>query len=194
MTALILGLVLFLGLHSIRIVAAADGARSRFVAQLGPNAWRGLYSLVSAVGLVLIVWGYSLTLQQPVVLRAPPAWVRMLTSALTLPAIVLIAAAYVPRNHFKVWVGHPMVLGTALWAFAHLLATRTLADVLLFGGFLIWAVLCFRSLRARDRAAGVQRAPGAWVPSVIATGVGAALWFAFGRWAHAWLIGINPFA
>ena len=189
MTTLIIGLVLFLGLHSTRFVA--DGARSRFIAQRGTNAWRGLYSLVSAIGLVLIVWGYSLTLQQPVVLRDPPAWVRSLATAITLPGIVLIAAAYVPRNHFKAWVGHPMVLGTAVWAFAHLLAIRTLADVLLFGGFLLWAVLCLRSLRARDRAADVQRAPAAWLPSLIAIAVGAALWFAFGFWLHARLIGIS---
>jgi len=192
MTALILGLVLFLGIHSVRFVA--DAARSRFITQRGAKAWRGLYSLVSAIGLVLIVWGYSLALQHPVVLRSPPAWARPLASALTLPAIVLIAAAYVPRNHFKVWFGHPMVLGTALWAIAHLLATGTLAGVLLFGGFLLWAALCFGSLRARDRAAGVQRSAGAWMPSAIAVVIGAVLWFAFGRWVHAWLTGINPLA
>ena len=192
MTALVIGLVLFLGLHSTRMVA--DGARSRFIAQRGQNAWRGLYSLGSAIGLVLIVWGYSLTLRQPVVLWSPPAWMRPLASVLMLASIVLIVAAYVPRNHLKARLGHPMVAGVKVWAFAHLITTRTLADVLLFGAFLLWAVLSYRSLRARDRATGRQPAAGQAVPTLIAVVVGAALWFVFGFWLHGWLIGIRPFA
>jgi len=192
MTALVIGLVLFLGLHSTRMFA--DGARSRFIAQRGERAWRGLYSLASAIGLVLIVWGFGQARQTPVVLWSPPEWTRPLASALTLVGIVLITAAYVPRNAFKAWVGHPMVLGTKVWAFAHLLATRTLADLLLFGTFLLWAVWCYRSLRARDRAAGRQAAPGQAVPTVIAVVVGAALWFVFAYWLHGWLIGVRPFA
>lgn len=191
MTALVIGLVLFLGLHSTRMVA--DGARSRFIAQRGERAWRGLYSLGSAIGLVLIVWGFGQARQAPLVLWSPPDWTRPLASALTLVGIVLITAAYVPRNLFKAWVGHPMVLGVKVWAFAHLLATRTLADLLLFGGFLVWALWCYRSLRARDRAAGSQAVPGQRVPTVVAVLVGAALWFAFGYWLHGWLIGVRPF-
>ena len=192
MTALVIGLVLFLGLHSTRMVA--DGARSRFIAQRGERAWRGFYSLASAIGLVLIVWGFGQARQAPLVLWSPPEWTRPLASALTLVGIVLITAAYVPRNALKAWVGHPMVLGTKVWAFAHLLATGTLADVLLFGGFLLWAVWCYRSLRVRDRAAGRQAAPGQAVPTVIAVLVGAVLWFVFGYWLHGWLIGVRPFA
>ena len=192
MTALVIGLVLFLGVHSTRMVA--DGARSRFIAQRGERAWRGSYSLASAIGLVLIVWGFGQARQAPLVLWSPPEWTRPLASALTLVGIVLITAAYVPRNALKAWVGHPMVLGTKVWAFAHLLATGTLADVLLFGGFLVWAVWCYRSLRARDRAAGRQAAPGQAVPTVIAVVVGAVLWFVFGYWLHGWLIGVRPFA
>ena len=192
MTALVIGLVLFLGLHSTRMVA--DGARSRFIEQRGQNAWRGLYSVASAIGLVLIVWGYSLTLREPVVLWSPPAWMRPLAGALMLVSIVLIVAAYVPRNHLKARLGHPMVAGVKVWAFAHLITTRTLADVLLFGAFLLWAVLCYRSLRARDRAADRQLPAGQAVPTLIAVVVGAALWFVFGFWLHGWLIGIRPFA
>ena len=192
MTALVIGLVLFLGLHSTRMVA--DGARSRFIAQRGERAWRGFYSLASAIGLVLIVWGFGQARQAPLVLWSPPDWTRPLVSALTLVGIVLITAAYVPRNALRAWVGHPMVLGTKVWAFAHLLATGTLADLLLFGGFLLWAVWCYRSLRARDRAAGRQAAPGQAVPTVIAVVVGAVLWFVFGYWLHGWLIGVRPFA
>ena len=192
MTALVIGLVLFLGLHSTRMVA--DGARSRFVAQRGLKAWRGLYSLGSAIGLVLIVWGFGQARQAPVVLWSPPDWTRPLASALTLLGIVLITAAYVPRNVFKARVGHPMVLGTKVWAFAHLLAAGTLAGVLLFGGFLVWAVWCYRSLRVRDRAAGRQAAPGQVMPTLVAVVAGVALWFVFGYWLHGWLIGVRPFA
>jgi uncharacterized membrane protein len=192
MTALVIGLILFLGLHSTRIVA--DGARSRFVAQRGLKAWRGLYSLGSAIGLVLIVWGFGQARQAPVVLWSPPDWTRPLASALTLVGIVLITAAYVPRNALKARVGHPMVLGTKVWAFAHLLAAGTLAGVLLFGGFLVWAVWCYRSLRARDRAAGRQPAPGQLMPTLVAVVAGAALWLVFGYGLHGWLIGVRPFA
>jgi uncharacterized membrane protein len=191
MTALIAGLVLFLGLHSVRLVA--DGARSRFIARFGAGPWRGLYSLVSALGLVLIVWGYSRTLRAPIVLYEPSLLAREAAAVLTWAGFVLITSAYVPRNHFKVWVGHPMVLGTALWALGHLQATRTAADLLLFGGFLAWALLCFVSLRARDRAAGVQRAPGQAVRTVIALAIGTAAWAAFAFWLHTRLIGIAAF-
>jgi len=188
MTALIAGLVLFLGLHSIRFIA--DGARSRFIARYGAGPWRGLYSLLSAAGLVLIVWGYSLTLKRPIVLYEPMLLARELAAVLTWVGIVLITAAYVPRNHFKAWVGHPMVLGTALWALAHLQATRTAADVVLFGGFLVWALLSFVSLRERDRAAAVQRAPAQTVRTVIALAVGTVAWGVFAFWLHTRLIGI----
>jgi len=190
MTALILGLVLFLGLHSTRIVA--DDARSRFIAQRGERAWRGLYSLGSAIGLVLIIWGYGQTRAQPVVLWAPPGGLRALGSLLALLGIVLITAAYVPRNHLKAWVGHPMVLGIKVWAFGHLIATRTLADLLLFGAFVVWAVLCYRSLRARDRAANRAPTPGEPAPTAIAVVVGLVVGLVFVKWLHGWLIGISP--
>jgi len=191
MTALVIGLLLFLGLHSTRMVA--DGARSRFIERRGLRAWRGLYSLGSGVGFVLIIWGFELARGAPVVLWSPMAWTRPLASLLTLLAIVLITAAYVPGNHFKAWVGHPMVLGVKVWAFGHLLATGTLADLLLFGGFLLWAIWCYRSLRARDRAAGSKPAPGQAPRTAITVVVGAALWFAFAAWLHGPLIGVRPF-
>jgi len=190
MTALVLGLVLFLGLHSMRFVA--DGARSRFIAQRGERAWRGLYSLGSAIGLVLIVWGYGRTRAQPIVLWSPPEALRMIGSLLALAGIVLIIAAYVPRNHLKAWVGHPMVLGIKLWAFGHLIATRTLADLLLFAAFVVWAVLCYRSLRARDRAANRQPAPGEALPTAIAVVGGIVVGVVFAKWLHGWVIGISP--
>jgi uncharacterized membrane protein len=190
MTALVLGLLLFLGLHSSRIVA--EGARSRFIAQRGPRAWRGLYSLGSAVGLVLIIWGYSLARHQSAALWSPPAWTRPLAAALMLVSFVLLAAAYVPGNGIKARVGHPMLLSVQVWAAAHLLANPTLADLLLFGAFLLWAVFCFRNARARDRAEGRSLQPGRVPATVTAMAAGFGVWCATLLWLHRWLFGASP--
>ena len=191
MTLLILGLVLFLGIHSARVFA--EGPRTRFIAQRGENAWKGLYSAVSLLGLVLLVWGFGLARQQPVVLWAPPTWARHLAAVLTLPAFVLLAAAYVPGNHIKARLHHPMVLGIKVWAFAHLLVGRTLAAELLFAGFLVWAALSFRAARARDRAAGAVYPPGRRGPTVATAVLGIAAWAGFAAWGHGVVIGVRPF-
>jgi uncharacterized membrane protein len=191
MTLLVLGLVLFLGIHSSRVVA--EGARQRFIAQRGANAWKGMYTVVSVVGLALIVWGYGQARQEPVVLWGSPLWVRHLASLLTLASFVLLAAAYVPRNAIKARLGHPMVLGVKAWALAHLVANNTLADLLLFGGFLLWAVLSFRAARARDRAAGVMAASGQASRTAVTVVAGLLAWAAFAFWAHGAWIGVRPF-
>ncbi|MFM7531155.1 MAG: NnrU family protein [Rubrivivax sp.] len=192
MTLLILGLVLFLGIHSSRVFA--EDARQRFIAQRGLNTWKGLYTAVSLVGLVLIVWGYGQARLQPVVLWGSPIWVRHLASLLTLVSFVLLAAAYVPRNAIKARLGHPMVRGVKAWALAHLVANNTVADLLLFGGFLVWSVLSFRAARARDRASGVVVAPGGEASRTALTiVVGLAAWAAFAFWAHGAWIGVRPF-
>jgi uncharacterized membrane protein len=191
MTLLIVGLVLFLGAHSVRIFA--EGYRTRMIARLGANGWKGAYSLVSIAGFVLLVWGYGAAREQPLVLWSPPLAMRHLASLLTLAAFVLLAAAYVPGNAIKARVHHPMVLGVKTWALAHLLANQTLADLLLFGAFLLWAVLDFRAARARDRAAGTSYAPGRGVPTIVAIGIGLVAWAAFAFWAHGAWIGVKPF-
>lgn len=190
MPYLILGLVLFLGVHSVRIVA--DGWRTQMRARLGEGAWKGLYSVASVVGLVLVVWGYGLARQQPVVLWNPPVGMRHAASLLTLIAFVLLAAAYVPRNVFKARLHHPMVLSVKVWALAHLISNGNLADVVLFGAFLLWAVLDFRAARQRDRAQNTVYAPGTAAGTGIAVVVGTAAWAGFAFWAHVWLIGVAP--
>ena len=192
MIVLALGLVLFLGVHSVRI--AAEAGRARAIARLGEARWKGLYSLVAALGLVLIVWGYGAARADPIVLWQPPVWTRHLAAVLTLPVFVLIAAAYIPGTHIRAAVGHPLVLGVKLWAAAHLIANGTAADVLLFGSFLLWAVLDFKSARARDRAQGIRHLATGVSRDLAAIVIGLALWFAFARYLHAWLIGVQPFA
>ena len=191
MTLLILGLVLFLGVHSVRVFA--DGWRGAVRARLGEGAYKGLYTLASVTGLVLIVWGYGLARQQPVLLWLPPVWTRHLAALLTVPAFILLVAAYVPGNSIKAKVHHPMVLGVKVWALAHLLSNGMLADVLLFGGFLVWAVLSFRAARQRDRAGQVSYPPGRVGPTLVAVAVGLVAWAGFAFWAHAVLIGVRPF-
>ena len=190
MPYLILGLVLFLGVHSVRIVA--DGWRTQTMARLGAGAWKGLYSLASAAGLVLIVWGYGLARQQPVVLWLPPVGMRHAAALLTLITFILLVAAYVPRNAIKARLHHPMVLGVKVWALAHLISNGNLADVVLFGAFLLWAVLDFRAARQRDRAQATVYASGTAAGTVATLVVGAVAWAAFAFWAHAMLIGVAP--
>jgi uncharacterized membrane protein len=190
MSTLIIGLVLFLGAHSVRIFA--DDWRSAQIARRGPGAWKGLYTLVSLLGFGLIVWGYGLARAQPVVLWAPQLWARHLAALLMLFSLILLVAAYVPRNGIKTLVHHPMVLGVKVWALAHLLANHTLADLLLFGSFLVWAVLDFRSARQRDRAAGTVYSGGTLAGTLIAVVGGVLVWALFAFWAHAWLFGVRP--
>lgn len=167
MWLLVLGLVLFLGVHSVRIVA--DGWRTQMLARMGEMPWKGLYSLVSAVGLALIVWGYGQARQQPVVLWVPPIGMRHAAALLTLVAFVLLAATYVPRNAIKARLHHPMVLGVK-----------------------VWAVLSFRAARQRDRAQGTVYAAGSAAGTAAAVVVGLVAWAGFAFWGHAWLIGVAP--
>jgi uncharacterized membrane protein len=191
MTLLVAGLVLFLGAHSVRIFA--DDWRTRTIARTGEGRWKAVYSLVSLAGFVLVVWGYGAAREAPVVLYATPLWTRHLAALLTLPAFVLLAAAKGPANRIRAAVGHPMVAGVKLWAFAHLLANGTLADVVLFGSFLAWAIADFVAARRRDRAAGTAPAPGSIGATLVATAIGLAAWALFAFVLHGPLIGVRPF-
>ena len=150
MTQLILGLILFLGAHSVRIWA--DGWRNQTIEAYGEKAFKGVYALVSILGFYLLVVGYGEARLQTVALWNPPIFTKHISLLLMLLSSILLMATYIPRNHFKMRLGHPMVLSVKVWALSHLLANGNLADLVLFGSFLIWAVLNFRSARARDRA------------------------------------------
>jgi len=190
MALLIAGLILFLGSHSVRIFA--EGWRNHQIEQRGPMKWKSLLAMVSIAGLVLLVIGYGQARMNPVELWQAPVWSRHLAALLTLIAFILLVAAYIPRNSLKAKIGHPMVVAVKIWAFAHLLSNGTLADTVLFGSFLLWAVLNFRSARRRDRAASVIRAPGFLANTLLTVGLGVAVWAAFVFKLHAWLIGVSP--
>jgi uncharacterized membrane protein len=191
MIYLLAGLIIFLGLHSVRVFA--DGWRSQMRDKLGIQAYRGVYAVLSLVGFALIVWGFGMARQTPVQLWMPPVGMRHLAALLTLIAFVLLASAYVPGNMIKSRVHHPMVAGVKLWAFAHLLANGNLAHVVLFGSFLTWAVLLFIASRKRDRRDGTVYAAGQAGATGVAVAIGVASWVAFTFWLHGWLIGVRPF-
>jgi len=191
MTFLIFGLILFLAAHSVRIFA--DDWRTGQIARMGEKAWMGVIAVVSLVGFVLIIWGYDLARTVPVSLWEPPIWTRHLAALLTLPAFILIIAAYVPGTHIKSKFGHPMILGVKAWALAHLIANGMLADVVLFGAFLVWAIVDFITSRKRDRAAGTQYPEGVISRDAMVVVAGLAAWAGFAMFLHAKLIGVAPF-
>lgn len=191
MTILILGLVLFLGVHSVRIVA--DDWRSVQLARYGQAPWKGAYSLVSLLGFVLVIWGFGLARQQPQFVWQPPVFLRHLSGLLMLVSLVLLAATYIPRNRIKAAVHHPMLLATKVWALAHLLANGNLADLVLFGSFLVWAIVAFRAARRRDREAGASYRAGTLSATLLTLGAGALLWGLFAHWLHGVLFGVRPF-
>lgn len=190
--ALLFGLLLFLAVHSIRIFA--DHWRSVMINRFGPLVWKGLVAVLSLLGFGLLVWGYGATREAPIELWLPPLWTRHLAALLTLPSFILVVAAYVPGNRLKAAIGHPMLVGTKFWAVAHLLANGNLADMLLFGSFLVWAVLLFNASRRRDRAEGRSYPAGPLARTIITLVVGTLAWGAFAMSLHQMLIGVRPFA
>lgn len=192
MTLLLIGLVLFLGVHSVRIFA--EDWRTTMVARLGTNGWKGAYSVVAIAGFALVVVGFGQARLAPTLLWIPPVWMRHLAALLNLAALVLLVAAYVPGNHIKARLGHPMVLAVKVWALAHLASNQMLAETILFGAFLVWAVLDYRAARARDRAAAEPApAPGRPGATLVTIAAGAGLWAVLAFWAHAALFGVSPF-
>jgi uncharacterized membrane protein len=170
----------------------ADGWRTRTIARAGERAWKGGYTVLSFLGFALLVWGYGQARLGSMVLYDPPLYTRHITALLMLLSLVLVAAAYVPGNHLKAALGHPMLLGVKLWAFAHLLSNGRLADVLLFGAFLAWAVADFVSARRRDRAAGTVYLAGRVSRTVVTVAAGAGAWAVLELGLHRWLIGVPP--
>lgn len=207
MTQLILGLILFLGAHSVRIWA--DGWRDQTIEAYGEKAFKGVYALVSILGFYLLVVGYGEARLQTVALWNPPIFTKHISMLLMLLSSILLVATYIPRNHFKMRLGHPMVLSVKVWALSHLLANGNLADLVLFGSFLIWAIFNFRSARARDRAlllnlnvteeaAGesIFDSESAHQPKLLSTIItlvgGIAIWALITFVLHAKIVGVSP--
>ncbi len=198
MAWLILGLVLFLGAHSVRIFA--DDWRSRTIEAWGEKAFKGVYALVSLAGFYALIVGYNEVRMQPLVIWQPPIATRHVSVLLMLLASILLVATYIPGNFFKVRMGHPMILSVKVWALAHLLSNGNLADLVLFGTFLLWSVLIFKTSRARGRALAAAQtmdeqlqAPQPKMTATLAAVVlGALLWASITFHLHALVVGISP--
>lgn len=190
MTTLVLGMLLFLGIHSVSIVA--PGWRDAMAARLGLWPWKIVYSIVAIAGFVLILQGYSTARLEPSLLWVPPVWTRHLAALLMVPVFVLLLATYLP-GRIKAVAKHPMLVATKLWAVAHLLANGMLADVVLFGGILAWAVFDRISLKRRP-SRPIPSAPASrWNDAVAVVG-GLAIWWMFAFHWHVRLFGVAPFA
>jgi uncharacterized membrane protein len=191
MPLLILGLLLFLGIHSVRILAP-EWRRAQ-IASMGEGRWKGLYSAASLIGFVLIIWGYGQARPEAALIYEPPVWMKHVTLTLMLFAFVFWAVSQLPAGRVKAWVRHPLLLGVIIWAVAHLLANGDAASLTLFLGILAWAVIDRISIKRRE-AAG-ERAEilaGPVGNDVIAVAVGVALYGLFVWKAHEWLFGVSP--
>ena len=189
MSLLIIGLIIFLGSHSSRIFA--EPWRNHMIDRLGEVKWKGLYTIVSLIGLILVVIGYGQARQAPIVLWQPATYLIHISILLNLVAFIFLAASSPSNNAIRLKLKHPMILGVKVWALAHLLANGTLVDLILFGSFLLWAVLDFRSARKRpihmpEKAVISTKA----TITVVVTGI--VIWAAFVFGLHQYLIGVSP--
>ena len=194
MTVLIVGIILFLGLH---LLPTSPELRASFVERLGANTYKAVFSILSLIGLVVIVLGYHKMQLYPgknPVLWDPPTWTRHIALALMLPSMILLVAANVP-SRIRTAVKHPMLLAIKLWALAHLLANGDLASLLLFGSFLAYAIYDRISVKSRGALGPLGDVqPKGIIGDVVVVGVGTALYVALLMGGHQWLIGVAPIA
>ncbi|GIL01155.1 MAG: hypothetical protein BroJett030_10540 [Alphaproteobacteria bacterium] len=185
MGLLIIGLVIFLGAHSVRMVA--PDFRAGMIARLGEGPWKGLYALASLIGLILLVWGYGRAQPLAPVLYVPPFWLVHLVILLMAFAFIALAVSLLPSGRLRPLLKHPMLLATKTWAIAHLLVNGDLASVLLFGAFLAWAGLNRVSV---GRRGGAPPVAGPVRNDVVAVVVGILVWLAFIWKLHEWVAGV----
>ncbi len=187
LSVMILGLVLFLGVHSL---TAQRGLRARLIASAGEGGYKLGYALASIIGLVLIVWGFAhYRATGWIDVWHPPKVLKHITVALMLPAVILVAAAYI-RGRIYTTLKHPMLGGVKLWAFAHLLANGDLGSIVLFGSFLGWAVFDRISLKRRTDAGAPPIPVGGVGNDVIAVAVGFVVYLALAFAFHPVVIGV----
>jgi len=192
MTILITGLILFLGMHSVRIFA--ENWRLEQIYKRGEKTWQAIFSIISLSGFILIIWGYSEARVVSQILWYPPVWTRHAAALLILLGFVFIVAADISGTKIKSKIGHPMIVGVKLWAFGHLISNGSVADIVLFASFLVWAILDFRASRQRDKANGLTYEFTGYHRDLIAITIGLILGVVFVLYLHDVLIGVKPFA
>jgi uncharacterized membrane protein len=189
MPLLIVGLVIFLGIH---MVPMSPSLKESVLARIGERVYKLAFAFLSALGLVFIIVGFGQTRHsgQDIEVWSTPVWLRYIAFALMLPAFIMIVAAYVPSRIRALAGGHPMLLGVILWALAHLVANGSLTGLLLFGGFLVWAIADRISAGRRSALGPLGRKPGNATGDIIAIVVGCALYVLVLKWAHPLIIGV----
>ena len=187
---MILGLVLFLGVHLFTIMRPH---RAALLARLGEHGYKGLYSLISILGLALIVYGFARYRQgEWIDVWLPPVWTRHLAALLVLFALIMFVASY-SRGRIYTTLKHPMLAGVKLWALAHLMANGDLGSIILFGSILAWAVIDRISLKRRSDPGAPPIPVGGTRNDVIAIFGGVAAYAVLGFWFHPYVIGIPVF-
>jgi uncharacterized membrane protein len=207
MTLLLCGLFLFIATHSVRIFA--EPLRTTLVARMGEWPYKGVLAVISLLGFWLLLTGYAQARLETWLVWTPPAFLRHIMWLLMLFALVLLVAAYVPRNHLKKRLKHPMVLSVKVWALGHLLVNGQMHQMVLFGAFLVWAVLSFRAARKRDALANALQSQGEatdatqvhneseaptaqWLSTLLCLVIGGAAWAALLWRFHAEWFGVSP--
>jgi uncharacterized membrane protein len=192
MAILVLGLVIFLGLHSTRMVS--ESGREKAIARIGEGPWKGIYSLISAIGFVMIVWGFARARFEAPQLWTPPPGARHVTMLLMLVAVILFASYLFKRSHITVAVHHPMLWSVFLWSAGHLLANGSAADLVLFGAFLVWSAADLASAYARNRRNGVVYPAPQLAATAGAVVAGLVVYALLIGGLHLWLFGVSPLA
>lgn len=181
------GLILFLGIHSVRFVT--PGVRERVLRSYGEGGWKGIYSVLSLIGFVMIIMGYGDAKVALGFVWSPPTWTRHIAILLMLPALIFLVAAYVPSK-LKAKLKHPMLAAIKIWALAHLLANGMGVHLVLFGSFLAWAVV--DRIAVKRRGGADPSAPSGWMGDAIVVVAGAVAWVVLLLWGHQWLFGVAP--
>lgn len=187
MMYLVIGVVLFIGIHSISIIN--EPLRDRLYAKFGELGWKGIYSVISLVGFVLLIYGYGEARQNPTILYTTPTWFHYINMVLMLFVFPLFLAANFPGK-IKAAAKHPLLAATKIWAFAHLLVNGSLADVILFGSFLAWAVADRISMKHRKQRP-IMTMPVSALNDVICVVLGLGIYAAFALWLHTKWIGVS---
>ena len=192
MTIMIIGLLIFLGSHSVRIFA--ENWRQQQIAQHGESTWKVAYSAVSIIGLAIAIYGFGQMRLDPIYVWFPPMGMRHAVALLMVPAFIMLVAAYVPGNAIKAKLGHPMMLAVKIWALAHLLANGRLGDIIFFAAFLIWAILAFKTAKKRDRLSPPAPVATSTMATIATVLVGLLAYVIFAFYLHTVLIGVPVFS
>ena len=191
LATMILGLALFIGAH---VFVTMRVQRAAAIARLGEWPYKGLMSLVSLIGIILIGYGFAGYRAAGMInVWSPPAWTRHVTDLLVWPAIIFVVAAYVRGDIARV-LKHPMLVGVKLWALAHLISNGDLGSIVLFASILAWAVYDRITLKRRTDPGAPPIPVRGWLNDAIAVVVGTLLYLALGFWFHPYVVGVPAFA